>query len=262
VILVDPRAGSGQRDYRFKSRGKWQTRHDEGLAKSLRSAPYHLKTQEETLSAGDISWLGNGPGGEIWPIGVEYKKLRDVLQCVTTGRFADIQLPELQDTYQVRYLLVQGRWKCGVNGELLRLTSYGWRPIDHGRSHWTYLALEHWLSTMRHCGDIVVVEKEDRDATLAWIKAEYTWWTAAEFEEHRAHVAPYIHKSPHGTRPSPAVRIFAQLPGIGWERASMVARVFGSVAEACKAGDREWQTVPGIGPTIARRAQAALNGKG
>ncbi len=60
------------------------------------------------LPAGDIAFFGNGPEDNVWYIGIEYKKLDDVVQCIKSGRLTGTQLPKMLALYDICFLLVEG----------------------------------------------------------------------------------------------------------------------------------------------------------
>src|SRR3990170_3568798 len=72
------------------------------------------------LASGDIEILGNGPNGTPLLVGIEYKKIPDLIACVRSGRFAD-QLRGMRDTYLISWLLIEGRLKGVGSKEQLKV---------------------------------------------------------------------------------------------------------------------------------------------
>src|SRR5271166_1849574 len=66
--------------------------------------------EPKTLHAGDFSFLGNGPNDEPWTIGIERKRMRDMVNSIRGGRFSGEQLPKLLN-YDRAYLIFESRWK-------------------------------------------------------------------------------------------------------------------------------------------------------
>jgi NAD-dependent DNA ligase len=52
--------------------------------------------------------------------------------------------------------------------------------------------------------------------------------------------------------------VAALLPGIGWGKSAAVENKFKTVLDMVAADQRDWETIPGIGPTIAKRAVDSL----
>jgi ERCC4-type nuclease len=248
ALLLDPRAGSGE--YR------------EPLSK------LGVNVEVTQLPYGDAAWYGDGPGHDIVPVGVEIKKLDELLTCITTKRFSGHQLPGMVDSFQFIYLLVEGLWKCGKEGELLEYRNGGWRPVVHGAKHWQYRTLRHWLTTLKVRRGIHVLECGSMSEGAAALKCEYTWWTGDDFEAHDSDVELDITQvQPRGTslvrserrRPTTAVKMAAQLPKIGKDKAWIVADHFKhSVREMVMAGRAEWLEIAGVGPGIADQAMKEL----
>src|SRR5574341_1238250 len=96
MILLDDRAGS------------------KDLAPFMpKSVPFTLTR----LEYGDVAFSGRGPSG-VCTVGVEIKKIPDLVDCIYSGRFAGHQLPGMLDTYDYCYLLVEGATRAGKLGTL------------------------------------------------------------------------------------------------------------------------------------------------
>lgn len=223
-----------------------------------------LPVELTRLPYGDVSWLGNGPEG-LTSVGVEFKKLPELLSCITTQRFTGHQLLGMQDCYYPwAYLLVEGERRVDSrSGELLIERKPGWWAPAPGKrnGNWMYRDVSHWLSTVRNQGGLHVVETRDRESTLAWLHAEYTWWTSKEWAQHvtisKAHFQP-ARKPKSGAfelvqakKPGRLERLYAQL--FGWDNAARVIQVFPSLGQALAASDAQWLRIEGIGGEMLRR---------
>ncbi len=62
-------------------------------------------------------------------------------------------------------------------------------------------------------------------------------------------------------KPSLIRKVAAELPGIGWEKSKGIAVKFGSVAAMVEASVADWETVPGIGKSLAQSSVAALHSR-
>src|SRR5574341_487369 len=85
MIHIDPRAGSDKLIPRLQA--------------------LHVPVSKTQLEYGDIHWLGRGEDDRPIPIGIEYKTITDVLDCIKTGRFAGRQLEGMQDAYELIWRL-------------------------------------------------------------------------------------------------------------------------------------------------------------
>lgn len=210
------------------------------------------------LPAGDVEIMGRGPDGRIVPVLVEYKKLPDVLQCMRDGRFAE-QLRGMQESAEINWLLIEGR-----------LRKHKWKDIlevQHGsrwRSDGKYRMQEFqsWLQTMVMRGGVLLWRTETFAETCAWLRSLHIWWTAREFESHRAHHDYYRPETLGGVSPfeppSLVQKVAAVLPGIGVTRAAEVAKKFKTVAEMACAAEEDWLTIKGIGKKGAKNLVGAI----
>lgn len=232
-LTVDPRAGS------------------ENLIPALRDLGTRVTVEQ--MEFGDVAFAGNGPSG-IVSIGIEHKRLDDVLACITTGRFAAHQLVGMQPCYDIRWLIVQGEWKAAPGGELLIRKGSKWKPVPGQRRQvWFYSALEHWLMTMSVQGGFNVHRAVDLRGSATFIKALHSWWQKP-WEGHDGLNVFNDTLVRSIVRPGITRRMAAQVPGIGWELSGRVARHFGTPKKMVNADVGEWLEVAKVGPTIAKRA--------
>lgn len=209
------------------------------------------------LEFGDISFIGNGPDEMPIAVGIEVKKVSDVLKCITDGRFAGHQLPGMIQCYQYAWLLMEG----GIRPDMITglLQSDGgkgyWHNASVGGRTFMYRDLDHWLMTMEIRGGIRIVKTKNRYETAQWLADLYHWWTDKEWEQHRSHLAPNDSGQPDTRmfiRPTVTRRIAAQLAGIGWDKAGKLAATFGTPADLLLATEADLQRVDGIGPKLAK----------
>jgi ERCC4-type nuclease len=238
MLFVDSRVGS------------------QDLAPVLRSLG--LSVDLTTLDFGDVAFIGNGPDDTPVPVGLELKKLNDILQCITTGRFAGHQLPGLIQTYDQVWLIIEGLWRANPKDGVLETRAGGeWRAVNLGSRTWMYRDFESFLTTMEMKGGIRIRRTNDRHETARTVAGLYSWWCNKEFEEHRSHLAlsraHQMRDSALLVPPSLRYRVAAELPGLGTMKAGMVAGHFESVRAMVNADEKEWQSLPGIGKTLAKR---------
>jgi ERCC4-type nuclease len=84
VLFVDPRSGSKE------------------LVRPLTKAglPVDASTQ---LEAGDLFFVGRGDKGAATTIGIEHKKVADLIASLRTGRLQGVQLPGMRAAEAGRY---------------------------------------------------------------------------------------------------------------------------------------------------------------
>jgi len=207
------------------------------------------------MAFGDVAWVGKGPGGELLPVGIEFKKLGELLTSILDNRFVGHQLPGMQANYRVMYLLVEGSWRPGTGGTLEVHEKGRWRaPHTRAMNH---LGLEHWLATISEQGGITVLRSGNREESLAILHARYTWWSKA-WEKHAALKGIYNGAAARRVSllaPTWRHRIARVLPGLGDEKSATVDQHFKNVREMVNANELDWMKVPGVGKEIARKIQ-------
>jgi len=117
MIHVDPRAGSGQfRDYlnnEVKFRGKKKI------------------AMHGQLPFGDFFIPGNGPEGRI-TVGVELKRVADLIQCMKDGRLTGHQIPGMLRMYDWSVLLVYDEWQGKPQTGILQVKrGRKWVEVDY-----------------------------------------------------------------------------------------------------------------------------------
>ena len=250
MIIVDSRVGSGH------------------LVEPLRATG--LKVRSGRLSVGDIAFLGRGPNGPLY-IGVEIKSVNDVLDCITSGRFASNQLPGLVNYYDQAWLLMHGRYRASVTGTLDifkkdRWERYPYKP-DRART------LEAWLLTVQIKAGCRVTCVDDEQAAVHWLASLYHWWTDKEFEKHHSHRSLYqdrprdasLLSSVWSGRQDPDTllrRMSKELPKAGWQRSLAIEKHFnGSIRDfitALSEPGYRWDKIEGFGPGIRLHILRAL----
>lgn len=245
MITVDPRVGS------------------KDLAAPLKS--FGLPVCLAQLEYGDVAFEGRGPEERPVLVGIEVKKVDDVLTCIRDGRFAGHQLPGLQQSYEVYWLLVEGQVRAGQHGIEVRSQSRNvWREPQGRRM--PYSAWAHWLTTVELKGGCRVARTHDRAETVAWIASLYGWWTRKSWEQHESINA--IHDDAAGlrahmvalVRPTKKEMVAARL--VGPKTGMAAARHFPSIAAMVLATEDEWRGVEGVGKKKAMEVVRLVNEEG
>jgi ERCC4-type nuclease len=228
MILLDPRAGSA--DY-------------EPLLRAL-GAPVEMVT----LEFGDVAFYGSG-----YAVGVELKRLNDLLNCIVTGRFSGHQLPGLALHYAEAWLIVEGYWRPNPqDGVLETRRGRDWVPVKLGARTWMYRDLDNFLTTVEVKGGVRVKRTANPDETARAIYGLYAWWL--DYDGHRSHLA--LNRAGRDvalfTRPTFVRRVAAELPGVGFEKSGMIAGAFPTVRALMGADEKRLRTLPGIGKALAK----------
>lgn len=228
MILLDNRAGS--QDYE----------------RPLRSLGAQVDMCQ--LEFGDAAFYASNRA-----IGIELKKLNDLLNCITTGRFSGHQLPGLARTYDEAWLVLEGFWRASPSDGVLETWQRGhWTPVKLGKRTWMFRDLENFLTTIEVKGGVRVKRTASPDETARVVHALYGWWQ--NFEGHKSHLA--LNRSGRDgalfVRPTFARRVAAELPGVGFERSGELAAAFPTVRALMGASVKELAEVDGIGKKTAK----------
>lgn len=211
---------------------------------------------ERLLDFGDMEIAGRGPDKRPVLVGVEIKKVGDLLTSIRDGRAAE-QLRGMARSYEVRWLLIEGYMGPDHSGAL-SLQERG-RFIE-ARGGFTYQEVAGWLMTMSQTCGVLVKHSASHFESVLWLRALWLWWTAGEWESHRSHLALY--EPPMSglgfEEPSLCQRVAATLPGIGITRARAAAEHFKTAHNMIVADQRQWMEVEGVGKATAARVAAAL----
>lgn len=244
MIYLDNRIGSGDLEIYFRQ--------------------WHIPHQLTRLDYADVAFVGKGPDGVPFPVGIEIKKVGDVLNCITSGRFAGHQLPGLLEDYARVWLIVEGIYSADSDGLLVHRRGKKLVPIASGARRFMYRDLDHWLTTMEVKVGIKIRRTASRPETARVCADLFAWWTHKEWGEHRAHLAFDDPPPDHIAlvRPNVVRRVAKELPGVGWTKSGAVAKKFPTVKAMCEATEENWMEIEGIGKTLAHKIVLALRGEG
>jgi len=254
------------------------------LATDLRAQlkPSHL-VRLRRLPSADVAFFGNGPDDGTGPepvyVGIEFKRLGEMLDSIQSGRFAGNQLPGLMDDYNSRILLLEDDIRVSSAGHLEVLKpfkqrngkyKYGWTDRVQGPTSrvWMYRDIMNWIRTITIKGNVRFVNTKSRNETVHWILSEYWWWNSKEWEEHRSHIQIYdMHQTPLSRRAGfltnvpRTAKIATQIPGLGQEKALAAAETFHNPWDFIHASAEELMEVPGIGETLANKIVEFWHGR-
>lgn len=244
MISLDNRVGSKELESLFK--------------------PYGIKVLLTRLEFGDMSFIGNGPSGSCAVV-VERKRITDLVQSITSHRLSGHQLPGMAEQYDYAYLVVEGLWRPGDNGEL-EIKNGQWSS-KHS-SGLNSRGINNYLSTLELMCGVIVRRTITPKETVAMVVDLYRYWTDKKWCEHKSHQAVYAPaEGGQGRRVSFMRRevslvekVALQLPGVGDKTAELIAKRFKSVDRMINATISDWTSIPGIGKTTAQRIIESLYG--
>jgi len=188
-----------------------------------------IPAEKTHLDFGDFALIGRGIGGKQVMVGVEMKKVKDLIGSLRTQRLQGHQAPGMLATYDYRYLLVEGETRIDKHGLICMRGKFGrWTPV---RSSMTIMELEERILTLVHNGGFHFVRTTNtRRDSLFWLASLYYWWTDRDMDEHKSHIG--IH-TPSGVVPLTRFRkaVYA-LPGIGLKTSLAAQKQFRSLRRA------------------------------
>jgi len=206
----------------------------------------------ERLEYGDFAWLGRGPNGPEM-VGVERKKISDLVASMESGRLSGHQLLGLTTAYDRVYLLVEGEWRPRQPDGILEIyTHKRWHPYDYGSRRYMARDIYNFINSLVAACGLMYWKTDTPWQTAHWIADTYTWWQK-EWERHRsfqkAHVPPpqYAQLRP----PIPIVRVAMAFTGVGYDKARALSKVFHTPLELLLADDKDLMKAEGIGPKLA-----------
>ena len=252
MLYIDPRAGSSKLLEKFPG-----------------------ESEPMMLESGDIAFFGNGPDGQVWWIGIEYKQLEDIVGCIKSGRFTGTQLPAMMHTYDMSFLLVEGIPRPDRNtGQLVRYRG----KLTYGLGL-SYQAFDNFLTSVNVfsslAGKPCVVKMASTDyETVKMIRDIYTLFQKP-WEDHTSISRPDLTKIQRVSYDLEVEQIkpddpeyakywlrkaLFQIKGVGWDLAGTLADKFTTMEAALKVSQKEWESIDRVGKGLAKRAFEALHG--
>lgn len=243
VVLVDDRTGSGE------------------VAPILRGL--HVPVRVERMDSADFAFEGQGPRGKCM-VGIERKKVRELIQSIESGRFEGDQLPKMVKAYEHCWLVVEGIWRPNPqSGVLEEGSSNGWHDTLFGRKGFAFCQLDNFLTSMQARVHLMVKYTATVTDT-AWVVKDMWQWYRKPWGQHRSGLVIYNPPPPAALflKPNLVRRWANNLDGIGWEKSAAVAARFATPIDMVVAPEREWVTIPGIGRGLALKAVRQILGQG
>lgn len=227
------------------------------------------KCDSQTMPFSDAYFEGYGPEGLVG-IGVERKRIQDMLDCIDSGRFTGHQRVGMKQTCRFTFLILEGYWKPNPDTGMLMEGRYkdgkffwsedrpnGMRPVP-------YAKLRRYLISMG-LGGVIVSYTRDVDHTAYDICELYGYfqkpwhkhtsllamhlgapWEYAKEESRTLMSLPTLAGKPSLTR-----RWAKELGGIGVKMSEDAERVFKTPLGLATGDERQWMRVPGVGVKTA-----------
>ncbi len=227
ALLLDPRSGSGE------------------LAPILRQ--FGVEPVVQQLPFGDACWEGAGPKHSIVNVGVERKRIDDLLQSMQSKRLSGHQLPGMAQMYDYAYLVVEGMWRPARDGAALEVLLGGGRWVERSMSP---AAVTNYLMSLSLRTGLVVWRTSYDWETALFLTHQYRMWQVP-WEEHQAHDAVYAPvEAGNGGRKFSLIprkvtgkeKVALQLPGLDG-KARHVVDAFKNIRHMANADVEEWAGV-------------------
>lgn len=225
-----------------------------------------------TLPFGDAQIVGRGEDDRPVLVGVEIKRVGDLLQSLVDKRFTGHQLPGLLKGYEHSWLLVEGVWNPNREGNLVIFDTKTktWKQPPWGDRPWKYESLVGWLNSFAMRTKLRIAFSGDRTGTAAWLAAQWKWWGAA-WESHDSHIAMYtkdlVDENPLVEFEATSKMYVANAilrnrgGGIGIRKAKAASSRFDSIKTMINAPREEWEQIEGIGEVLAAKMVAEIERK-
>jgi ERCC4-type nuclease len=231
----------------------WESKELESLLRTRT----HVPVSREKLLYGDVCFEGNGPHGTVL-IGIELKKIHDMLTCIDDARYSAHQRTGMAQMYKVSILNIQGMWRPHDQSDLLMEGHYDksgnlvWAYCRPAGRNVMYSKLRRYLFSVSLSG-VHVTYTRDLMHTVQDI-LEWYWYFQKKWKDHTALLAMQKINIPTLTgKPSLVRRWAVQLDDIGVKLSDDAARVFKTPIALANADEIEWMRVSGVGVKTAQQ---------
>jgi len=226
------------------------------------------------LPHADILFFGVNDAREPIRIGIERKKLGDMVNSILGGRYLHQVQAAKEMGVDVLVLVVEVErmrpspedglievpvWRSVmVPGSLKPKTKQVWEPLKPSIS---YSRFDQYLTELDYLAGIIVKRSVDVRETAAIVKALWLNFQTPPSKHQSLHS---IYTAPSDKvllrKPGLVQRVAKEIDGIGWERSADVARKFPTVKSMVDADAKDWLEIDGIGKITAQKAVSSLNG--
>ena len=198
----------------------------------------------ERMEAADLAWESERDGERV-VVGVERKRIDDVLTCIRTRRWSDHQLPAMREACDVIVLLIEGIWQAGEDGELKVWRRGGWGHPAVGQRPASML--RSFALTQMFKAGVHVVFSATTTSTLDWLQETYWWWSAdGGYARHHSDGGGVYLPQPTIGKLNDVGRMACVIDGLGPTWAVWVQEAFKSPADAMQAGIKRWASIEAV----------------
>jgi ERCC4-type nuclease len=236
-----------------------------GLIRSHRASPTAL---HKHLSAGDFCFAGEGPKGPAL-IGIERKRIKDVLSSIRTGRLSE-QLVRMLNYYDYSFLVLEGTFRTNWHSGILE-DKYGrdYSPVYVGKSTFLGLELESALTSILSATPVRYLRTRSDRETVEWlISLNHAF--SSPWDKQLSKVTAIHQQEQYATvgKASTIRRVTNSLSGLGWEKSGTLEQNYASVWDMmstdsncpCIRPAKDYEKLPGFGKVISKRVWDQLHG--
>ncbi len=214
----------------------------------------HVDVTEQRLEWGDACFTGNGPDGHIL-VGVERKRLHDMMACIETKRYGAKQRVGMQQLYGLSVLVIEGDWRPHDPGGFLMEGYQGgisWGFFSHRKQKAMYHTLRRYLFSVSLSGVLVIYTKSPFHT--AFDLCELFHYFQKPWSGHTSLMEMEQLQLPTLTARPGLARLWAAcIEGIGVKLSSAADRLFGhSPIKLATSDEMEWLKIPGVGVPTAK----------
>ncbi len=147
-----------------------------------------LPVEQTHLDFGDVAVIGRGVKGVSLFIGIELKKIGELVQSMNSARLQGHQLRGMIAAYDRRYLIVEGDFHHDKHGRAVMARG---RRSGLLRGAPSAMDFEKRLLNLQVRGGLITRHVSTRRDTLRVICAWYRYWTDRDLDAHKSHIAIY-----------------------------------------------------------------------
>jgi ERCC4-type nuclease len=236
-------------------------------------APFGIPVRVANLVpiGGDAWFTGNGPHGDL-NIVVERKRITDLIDSMKSNRLKGYQLPLMYKNYDMIYIIVEGIYRPGNNGQLeesRKVTRGGKVEYDWVATGTQYRSVDNFMTSLGPLCE-QVKRAATPEETVYQIVDLYRYYMQPwnTHSQGRAVYSPEVNMvKPGGKLRHASVatkwveKVAYVLPGIDKKTYDVGAK-FKTIRKMVNATQAEWCTIPGVGKVTAANIQRALDTEG
>lgn len=194
-----------------------------------------LPVVKDHLDAADVAFVGRGVAGRPLLVGIEHKKVEDLMQSLRTNRMNAQAEKMIDNGMDIRLLFIVGSQRFDKQGRMLkRVGRAAFRPIP-GIGHGELMKR---LYTLQFCTGLSWQWFEYASGAIRAIELLYRTLTDKDLDQHTSHLAPY---EPGRIVPmSQMRRTLSTLPGISRQFSKAAETKFVTLKRAFLADQAAW----------------------